>query len=99
MAQRANIIHFLLKPDKGRIIARYDLCYHINNQVLSVQAGMDDKLVLTEEEIPVSYTYNYLDREKSMNQGYVSAIWTEMGKRLGTYNCAHRQCYQLPSIM
>jgi hypothetical protein len=79
MAQRVDIIHFLLKPDKGRIIAEYDLCYHINNQVLSVQAGMDGKLMLTEEEIPVSYIYDCLDMEESMNQGYVSAIWTERG--------------------
>jgi len=50
MAHRGDIRRFLLKPDKHRIITEYGLCYYINSYILSLQAEMDGKLMLTEKE-------------------------------------------------
>jgi hypothetical protein len=74
MAHRADISRFLLKPDKCCIIAEYGLCYYINNYILSLQAEMDGKLALTEKELPASYAYDYADREKLLNEEYVSGV-------------------------
>ncbi len=40
MTPPADNSRVLLKPDKGRIIAEYDLWYYINSNILSVQAEM-----------------------------------------------------------
>ncbi len=35
---------------------------------------MDGKLMLTEKEIPASYAYDYADKEKLLNEEYISGI-------------------------